>query len=74
MLTLGLVLEEVVNLADGTVEGNTVEAMVGSVEDQVLAHNGKTNEAEISSKGLRSLADINASKTCAKVSKRAKST
>lgn len=73
MLTLGLVLEEVVNLADGAVESNTVEPMVGSVKNQVLAHNGKTNEAEISSGGLRSLADIDASKTCAEVSKRTKS-
>lgn len=74
MLTLGLVLEEVVNLADSAVESNNVEAMVGSVEDQVLAHDGKTNEAEISTGVARSLADIDASETCAKVSKRTKST
>ena len=74
LLTLSLVLKEVVNLANSAVEGNTVEAVVGSVENQVLAHNGKTNEAEISTGDARSLADINASKTCAKVSKRAKST
>ena len=35
-LTLGLILEEVVNLGDGSVEGNDVESMVGSVQDQVL--------------------------------------
>ena len=36
-LALGLVLEEAVDLGDGTVEGADGEAMVGHVEDQVLA-------------------------------------
>lgn len=47
-LALGLVLEEAVNLGDGTVEGNTLEAVVGGVEDQVLTHDGQTDEAELS--------------------------
>lgn len=37
-LALGLVLKEAVNLGDGTVVGDDGEAMVGSVENQVLAH------------------------------------
>ena len=37
-LALGLVVKEAVDLGDGTVVGNNGEAMVGSVENQVLAH------------------------------------
>lgn len=48
-LTLGLVGEEVVNLRNGTVEGNDVEAVIGSVQDQVLTHDSQADEAEISS-------------------------
>lgn len=47
-LSLGLVLEELVNLGDGTVEGNDGVAVVGGVEDQVLAHDRKANETEVS--------------------------
>lgn len=35
-LTLGLILEEVVDLGNGSVEGNNGETVVGSVENQVL--------------------------------------
>ena len=74
LLTLSLVGKEVINLADSAVESNNVESMVSSVEDQVLSHDSKTDEAEISTAVLRSLADIDASKTCARVSKDTKST
>lgn len=47
-LALGLVLEEAVDLGDGAVEGNDVEAVVSGVEDQVLAHDRKANETEVS--------------------------
>jgi hypothetical protein len=47
-LSLGLVLKELVDLGDGTVEGNNGVAVVGSVEDQVLAHDRKANETEVS--------------------------
>ncbi len=70
--TLGLVLEEAVNLADGTVEGNNVESMVGDVQNQVLSHDSETDEAEISTGVARRLTNINAGETCAKVSKIAK--
>ena len=39
MLTLGLVLQELVNLAGGAIVGNDVEALVVHVEDQVLTLN-----------------------------------
>jgi hypothetical protein len=47
-LSLGLVLKELVDLGDGTVEGNNGVAVVGSVENQVLAHDRKANETEVS--------------------------
>lgn len=47
-LALGLVLKEAVNLGDGAVEGNDGEAVVGGVEDEVLAHDGKADETEVS--------------------------
>jgi hypothetical protein len=47
-LSLGLVLEELVNLGDSAVEGNDGVAVVGGVEDQVLAHDRKANETEVS--------------------------
>lgn len=54
LLTLGLVLEEAVDLGNGSVEGDDGEAMIGSIENQVLAHDGKANETEITTGfGLR---------------------
>lgn len=55
-LALGLVLKEAVNLGDGTVEGNAVEAVVGGVEDQVLTHDGQTDETEVTAIGGELLA------------------
>jgi hypothetical protein len=49
LLTLGLVCKEFVDLGNGTVEGDDIDTMVGSVEDQVLTHDSQANEAEISS-------------------------
>ena len=69
MCTLGLVIEEAVNLGDGSVEDNDREAMVSSVQDQVLAHNSEANEAKISTGfGLRKSADIDAGETRSVVS------
>lgn len=69
MLTLGLVGEEAVNLGGGTVEGADLEAVVGNVHDQVLAHDGQTDEAEISTGNMvRRSADIDAGETGAIVS------
>lgn len=69
MCTLGFIIEEAVDLGDGSVEGNDGEAMVSSVQDQVLAHNGETNEAEISTGfRLRRSADIDAGETRTMVS------
>jgi len=48
--TLGLVLQESVDLGDGSVEGNDSETMIGSIQDQVLAHNGQTDETKITTR------------------------
>lgn len=54
LLTLGLVLEEAVDLGNGSVEGDDGEAVVGSIQNQVLAHDRKANETEITTGfGLR---------------------
>jgi hypothetical protein len=47
-LTLGLVFQEAVDLGNGAVEGHDGEAVVGGVENQVLAHDGQTDETEVS--------------------------
>ena len=54
-LTLGLICEEMIDLGDSSVEGNNVETVISSIEDQVLAHDGQANEAEISSGGIVSM-------------------
>lgn len=67
-LTLGLILKEAVNFGDGSVEGHDSEAMISSVEDQVLAHDRQANETEITTGfGLRR-ADLEASQSRTKVS------
>ena len=68
-LTLGLVLQEAVNLGGGTVVSANGESVISDVQDQVLAHNGQTNEAEISTGSkVRRSADIDAGETGAIVS------
>jgi hypothetical protein len=58
-----------IDLGDRAVEGNDFEAMVGGVHDQVLAHDGQANEAEISTDGRwHRRADIDAGQSRSKVS------
>jgi hypothetical protein len=47
---------------------NDGEAVISSVEDQVLAHDGETNEAEITTRFIVRSADIDAGKTRTEVS------
>lgn len=71
MLTLGLVGQEAVNLGGCAVVGADRETVVSSVKDQVLAHDGQTDEAEISTRSrVRRSADINAGETGTIVSDR----
>jgi hypothetical protein len=47
-----------------------MESMVGSIQDQVLAHDGQTNQAKITTGfGMRGWADIDAGQSRSKVSK-----
>ena len=55
VLTLGLVCKEVVDLGHGTVEGHDVEAVVGSIENQILAHDGQANKAKVTSSHIVSI-------------------
>jgi len=62
-------VHEPVDLGNGTVESHDGELMIGNVHDQVLAHNGQTDEAEITTgSDPRGSADIDAGQTCATVS------
>lgn len=68
-LTLGLVCQKAINLGGGTVVSTNLEAVVGNVHDQVLAHDGQTDETEISTRNeVRRGADIDAGETGAIVS------
>lgn len=59
-----------VDLAHGAVVSNDGVSVIRSIEDDVLSHDSKTDEAEISAGNARMSADIDAGKTCAKVSTR----
>lgn len=67
--TLCLILEEAVDLGNGSVEGNDREAVVGGVQDQVLTHDGQADETKIStSNDMRGSTDIDAGQTRTNVS------
>lgn len=63
-LTLGLVGKESINLGDGTVESNDIEAVISSVQDQVLAHDSQADEAEISSRFIVSICGSSCGHRC----------
>ena len=44
-----------VHLGDGAIKGHNVEAMVGGVENQILAHDGQANKAKITSSHIVSI-------------------
>lgn len=68
-LTLGLVLQETIDLGGCTVVSANGEAVISNVQNQVLAHDGQTDEAEISTRSkTRRSADIDAGETGAIVS------
>ena len=73
--TFSLILQETVNLGNGTIEGNDGEFVVSDVHDQVLAHDGQTDEAEVTTGNCpRRSADIDAGETSATVSSQRSST
>lgn len=45
--TFSFILHETIDLGNGPIESDDGKSLVGSIEDDVLAHHGKANEAEI---------------------------
>jgi hypothetical protein len=54
-LALGFVCKEGIDLGDCAVECHDSEAVVSHVENQVLAHDGQANEAEVTAAGMLEL-------------------
>lgn len=50
--TLGLVFQETVDFRDRPVVGHDSEAVVRGIENQVLAHDGQTDKAEITTRSM----------------------
>lgn len=46
--TFGFIGQKAVDLGDGAVESDDIKAVVGRVEDQILAHDGQSNETKVS--------------------------
>jgi len=67
--TFRLIIQEVIDLGYRPIEGYHCEAMVRSVQNKILAHDGQTDEAKVTT-GIcpRMSADVDASKTGATVS------
>ena len=69
MRTFGLIFKKAVNLLYSTIEDCDSEFVIGHIQDQVLAHDGQTDESEISTEcDPRWSADIDAGQTGATVS------
>ena len=67
--TFSLILEESIDLCHGTIEGHDSELVVCNVHDQVLTHDGQTDKTKVTTgSDPRGSADIDAGKTCARVS------
>ena len=73
--TFSFIIQEAIDLVDGTVEDDNVEVVIGHIQDQILAHNGQTYEAEVTTgDDPRGSADIDAGQTGATVSPLVQST
>ena len=46
--TFCLIRYETVDFGHGTIEADDLETVVGSIEDEILTHDGQADEAEIS--------------------------
>ena len=68
--TFCFILHESIDFGHGTVESDDVELlMIGNVQEQILAHDGQTDEAKITTRSdPRRSADIDAGQTGATVS------
>jgi hypothetical protein len=69
-LTFGLVCQEVIHLLNTTIVGGDGVSVIGHVENNVLTHDGQTNEAQIrTSSWSRLSTDIDAGETRSKLAK-----
>ena len=69
-LALGFVLEEVIDLRDGAVVRTDGVSVIGHVQDEVLAHDGQADEANVGTGSeSRRLANIDAGESGSVVSK-----
>jgi len=46
-----------IDLGNSSVECDDVESMVGGVQDQVLTHDGQTDQTEVTSRGIVSIVE-----------------
>lgn len=74
--TFCLIFYKPIDLGHGTVESHDIEfLMIGNIQEKVLAHDGQTDEAEITTgSDPRKSADIDAGQTGATVSSEFSST
>lgn len=68
--TFCLIVHKSIDLGHGAVESHDIEfLMIGNIQEKVLAHNGQTDEAEVTTgSDPRKSADIDAGQTGATVS------
>lgn len=74
--TFCLICHKSVDFLHGTIESHDIEfLMIGNIQEQILAHNGQTDEAKIATRSAsRRSADIDAGQTGATVSPESSST
>lgn len=67
--TFSFIVQKPINLGNGPIEDNDGELMIGNVQNQILTHNGQTDETEVTTgDDPRGSADIDAGQTGATVS------
>ena len=68
-LTFGLILQETINFGNSAVEGDNGKTVISDIQNKVLAHDGQTDEAKITTRGsIPRATDIDAGETGAEVS------
>jgi hypothetical protein len=68
-LTFGLILQETINFGNSAIKGDNGETMISDIQNEVLAHDGQTDEAKITTRGsIPRGIDIDAGETGAEVS------
>lgn len=68
LLTFSFVLEKAIYFGDSAIEDDHSETMIGSIEDQVLTHDGQTDQTEVTTRLTVRRADIDAGQSRTEVS------